>query len=175
MTRSDSLFLSLALGACVACGGSSTPRVSLTQAIAETSGALPRSADEAEQRRRAGASWSNGQIRAHYLAQVAEIGRADARWRSEGKSAETRAHLAYAMRNDAKRLMRAMMTDEELLAAFRASDQRKFGHPEGPTFDELVAKQRERGVTGDAVFEAIVVSAQKTDPIVDQLMVGAGD
>ncbi|HVH45175.1 MAG TPA: hypothetical protein VM925_22640 [Labilithrix sp.] len=45
-----------------------------------------------------------------------------------------------------------------------------YGHPDGPTFDELVERERKRGGAGDAAYESIVESSQRTDAIVNELV-----
>jgi hypothetical protein len=149
-----------------------TPQASATPATidAGSSAPLPETLEQAQSQVAAGVNWSNVQVREHYLRMVARIGASNDDWKKQGLKAEDRAKKAFQMRYEARLICRAMMTDKELLEALRARDQRKFGHPDGPTFDELVKHEEKKGLKGDAVFEAIVASAQRTDAIVNELI-----
>jgi hypothetical protein len=168
------VLLALRLGALVAilaagCA-SPAPAASPTPAAVAPPAALPESVNEARALRARGASWTNVQIRDHYLALVARVAGANEQWKKEGLGAEERARRAYELRYDARMTCRAMMSDAEMLAAIERRDERKFGHKDGPTFDELVLHERKKGLTGDAVYEAIVASAQRTDAIINELV-----
>lgn len=130
---------------------------------------LPDSSAQAIGLKTTGTLWTNAEIRAHYLVLVAAIGPANAGWKREGLSAEERAHRAFQMRHDARLTCRAMMTDSRELSALEERDQAKYGHPDGPRFEELVAHERAKGLSGDAVFEAIVASAQRTNSAVNEM------
>ena len=130
---------------------------------------LPASSAQALSQKTAGTVWTNAEIRAHYLVLVAAIGPANAGWKRDGVSTEERAHRAFQMRHDARLTCRAMMTDGRELAALEQRDQAKYGHPDGPRFEELVAHERAKGLSGDAVFEAIVESAQRTNSAVNEM------
>lgn len=118
--------------------------------------------------RSSGIEWTNGEIRAYYLRAIAAIAPANERWKAEGVAAEERARRAFATRHDARVTARAMMKDPAEVRDLERRDQEKYGHPDGPTFDDLVAHQRKKGLVGDAVFEAIVASAQRTDRDVNE-------
>lgn len=121
----------------------------------------------AEAARAAGSHWSNVAVRARYLCEVAEIGPAAATWAAEGRPAEERARLAFTMRHDARMLARAMMADQAQVEQLRARDSAKYGNPDGPTFESLVEAKRADGLTGDALYESIVESAQRTNQAVN--------
>jgi len=55
------------------------------------------------------------------------------------------------------------MPDPGEVKALQARDQAKYGTPDGPTFDWLVQDEAKKGLSGDAAFEAIIKSAQRTD------------
>jgi hypothetical protein len=42
-------------------------------------------------------------------------------------------------------------------------DLEKYGHADGPTFSQLLERNREKGLEGDAIYQAILDSAQRTD------------
>jgi hypothetical protein len=131
---------------------------------------FPATSAEIAALRDGGVAWTNAEIRGFYLRRVAAIGPAAAQWKAEGLAAEERAHRAFQMRHDARLLTRAMMTDAREVAALRARDQAKYGSPDGPSFDWLVAHEKEGGATGDAVYEGIVQSAQRTDRGVNEAL-----
>ena len=57
-----------------------------------------------------------------------------------------------------------MMADRVALKRLQARDTKKYGNPDGPTFEWLVKKHKAQGLKGDAVYEAIIRGASKTDP-----------
>jgi hypothetical protein len=130
----------------------------------------PTTAAEAAALRSSGVTWSNAEVRGHYLKLVAAIGPANARWLEEGLSAEERARRAFQMRREARVTGRAMMTEKRDVLALEERDKAKYGHPDGPTFDELVQRNQAKGLQGDAVFEAIVESAQRTNGAVNDMV-----
>jgi len=50
----------------------------------------------------------------------------------------------------------------------------KYGHPDGPTFDQVVERAESKGLRGDDAYEAIVESSQRTDPTFDPRPPGGG-
>ena len=131
---------------------------------------LPDSSARAIGLKTTGTTWTNAEIRAHYLVLVAAIGPANAAWTRDGLPAEERAHRAFRMRHDARLTCRAMMNDPRQVAALEQRDQEKYGHHDGPRFEELAAREKASGLTGDAVFEAIVASAQRTNSAVNEMV-----
>jgi PII-like signaling protein len=61
-----------------------------------------------------------------------------------------------------------MMSDPSEVEDLRKRDQEKYGNPDGPTFEWLVNQNQQKGLAGDAVYEAIVVSSQRTDKKVNE-------
>jgi hypothetical protein len=129
----------------------------------------PTSVAQAAEMKKAGVVWTNGDIRAFYLRTVATIGPSNERWKQENVPAEERARRAFQVRHDARMTARAMMKDPAEVKLLQKRDQEKYGSPDGPSFDSLVARQKAKGVTGDAVYEAIVASAQHTDGAVNEM------
>lgn len=125
--------------------------------------AKPTSVDEAQALRAQGVTWSNRQVRQLYLERVATIAGDDATARAAGASAEERARRAFTTRHEARRVARAMMSDADEVRALQARDREKYGSPDGPGFAYLVDKARADGQSGDAVYESIVASAERTD------------
>jgi hypothetical protein len=128
----------------------------------------PKDAAEAERLEQTGTRWTNRQARQLYLERVAAIAGEVERWKAEQIPAEEQARRAYQLRHDARMTARAMMSDPAELAALQERDRAKYGHPDGPTFDWLMARNQAKGLEGDAAYLAIVESAQKTDAAVNQ-------
>jgi hypothetical protein len=118
--------------------------------------------------RERGVAWTNAEVRAFYVRKVSAIGPANERWKKEGLPSADRAQKAYQMRKDARLLARAMMTDAKDVETLRARDQAKYGSPDGPTFEWLLSHEQGKGLSGDAAYEAIVESAQRTDRAVNE-------
>jgi hypothetical protein len=160
-------WLALALGVSLAgpvnggCGGCEAP-VSASDPWPQGL-AKPADVAEASALRASGVVWTDRQIRQLYLERAAAIGERDSQLRAQGQSAEARARAAYQARHDARMIARAMMQDEAAVKVLEARDQVKYGDPDGPTFEYLVERGREKGREGDAIFESIVESAQQTD------------
>lgn len=105
---------------------------------------------------------TNEEIRQWYNDQVAVIPDKNKEWIAAGYTAEHRAELAQHIRHDARIQARAFMTNKAEVAELRRRDQAKYGNPDGPTFAYLVAQNQKRGLTGDAVYEEIVGSSNRT-------------
>jgi hypothetical protein len=126
-------------------------------------GKLPASVEEAKTRRLQGASWSNKEIRARYVCWVTGIGAMNVEWKAQGLPAQERARKAFEVRHDARMISRAMMASDVEVKLLQERDREKYGNPDGPTFEWLVEKAGEKGLSGDAVYDEIVSSAQRTD------------
>ena len=106
---------------------------------------------------------SNAEIRQWYNDQVAVIPELDRKWIAQGLSAEQRASKAQEIRHHARIQARAYMRDKAEVADLQARDREKYGNPDGPTLAYLVQKNREKGLKGDAVFEDIIGSSNRTN------------
>jgi hypothetical protein len=127
----------------------------------------PTTLAQAESLRQSGVAWTNEEIRVHYNRVVSTIGPANEQWKREGMTAEERARRASAIRHEARLTCRAMMSSATEVELLRRRDQEKYGNPDGPTFEQLVESGRKKGLDGDALYESIVVSAQRTDEAVN--------
>ncbi|MBK8259531.1 MAG: hypothetical protein IPK82_43595 [Polyangiaceae bacterium] len=157
----------------LACRGAPPADEAITPAdcpIFNSPGKLPSSVDEALNLKKGGVHFSNKEIRAKYVCAAAAIGGLNEGWKKEGLSAEERAKRAFQTRHDARVISRAMMSDAAEVKALEDRDREKYGQPDGPTFDQLVKKAQEKGLSGDAVFEEIVASAQRTDAATNQAL-----
>ena len=152
--------VALALG-CAQPGSSSSPSPGASASLAAKP--HPTSVAQAESLKASGTSWTNEEIRIYYNQLVAGIGPAAEQGKRDGLSAEERARRAFTTRHDARVISRAMMADAREVEDLRRRDQDKYGHPDGPTFDELVESNKKKGAAGDAVYEGIIASAQRTD------------
>lgn len=130
--------------------------------------AKPADAAEVASLRASGVAWTDRQVRQLYLERVSEIGPRDATLRAHGQSVEARARAAFAARHDARVTARAMMQDSAAVEALRERDRQKYGAPDGPSFDYLIERARQKGLEGDAVYESIVESAQRTDAVTNR-------
>ena len=92
-------------------------------------------------------------------------------WIREGRSAKWREREAFKLRKEARLRARAKMGPEGIKWA-EARDTKKYGHPDGPTFEQGVAKARAKGLAGDPVYEEIVDAAQRSDPDVNRGLLG---
>lgn len=69
----------------------------------------------------------------------------------------------YEARHRARLTARAMMSDAAEVEALRARDLEKYGDPDGPTFESLVAKGRAEGKSDEAIYAGIIDSSQRTN------------
>jgi hypothetical protein len=131
---------------------------------------LPQTAAEATAARQRGQTWSNVEVREHYLRLVGTIPERVRQLAAAGRSLEEQARAAYQIRHDARQTTRAMMTDAREVEGLRERDRQKYGTPDGPTFESLLETQRKRGLTDDAAYQAIVESAQRTNSAADAIL-----
>lgn len=156
------LVFSFALAVALGCKGSSAPGPS-GSASAAVAKAWPSAIAQADEMKRAGASWTNEEIRIFYNELVSAIGPADEQRKREGMPIEERARKAFQARHDARMLSRAMMASALEVQILQKRDQEKYGNPDGPTFEHLVESAKKKGTIGDAIYEGIITSAQRTD------------
>jgi hypothetical protein len=123
----------------------------------------PTSVAAADELKKGGATWTNEEIRVYYNQVVSTIGPSNEQWKRDGLPAEERARRAFTIRHDARLACRAMMASSSDVEDLRKRDQEKYGQPDGPTFEQLVDSGKKKGAAGDAVYEGIIASAQKTD------------
>lgn len=135
----------------------------------------PRDVAEALALKARGVSWTNREVRAFYRALAGQVPARDLRWRAEGLSAEARARRAYEHRRNARLTARAMMKSRRAVRALERRDLVKYGNKDGPTFEFLVESAKKKGLTGDAVFEAIVAGARRTNQRVDRSVEKKGE
>lgn len=106
---------------------------------------------------------TNEEIRQWYNDTVDKIPALNEQWKKEGLSAEERAKKAQEIRHHARIEARSMMQNKQEVAELQARDKEKYGNPDGPTFEYLVEKNRLKGLQGDAVYEDIIGSSNRTN------------
>lgn len=106
---------------------------------------------------------TNAEVRKWYLEQVALIPELNRQWLAQGFAVRERAETAWRIRHDARLRARAMMADPAEVELLRQRDMAEYGHPDGPTFEFLEKQLREDGLEGDALYEAIVEGAYRTN------------
>ena len=109
--------------------------------------------------------------RQRYLDDLGSIGNRNKQWLREGRPAEWRAREASKLRKEARLRARSEMDPEGIKWA-EARDMKKYGHPDGPTFEQKVAEARAKGLTGDAVYEDVIDAAQRSDPGINRGVLG---
>lgn len=96
--------------------------------------------------------------RTHYHRLLEDMEREECAMRAEGRSEEDIARKLVLMRNDAKDIVRAGMTPEQV-AELEARNQKKYGNPLGPTADQLYLKY--------GSWEQVVEAATRSSAAVD--------
>lgn len=106
---------------------------------------------------------TNSEIRQWYLERVATIADLNQAWISRDLSARERAERAWRIRGEARRAARAMMPDKRERELLRARDMKKYGSPNGPSFEFLMVRLKDAGLEGDDAYEAIIAGSFRTD------------
>jgi len=110
----------------------------------------------------------NLRIREWYDSEALRIKGLNDQWIQEGFSPEERARMAAAIRHENRLTAREMMSNPDTVAGLRARDTQLYGNPDGPTFDDLVAKGKSKALGGDDVYEYIIDSSTRTNADVNK-------
>jgi hypothetical protein len=129
---------------------------------------FPKDPAEARSLKAQGVRWTNEEIRDFYVRTNDGVPAQNEAWKAQGKSAEARARLAYEIRHNARLTSRAMMSSRLEVLGLQIRDFFKYLSVDGPSFDALVRAARKKGLTGDAVYEEIIGSAQRTNETVNR-------
>lgn len=113
---------------------------------------------------------TNSEIRQWYLERVAAITDLNQAWIRRGLSAKERAERAWRIRSEARRAARSMMPDRRERELLRARDIEKYGSPDGPSFEFLMARLKDAGLEGDDAYEAIIAGSFRTDRVLNRLL-----
>jgi hypothetical protein len=81
----------------------------------------------------------------------------------DGANLEVRARTMSGMRADLRTWTRTLMSDREKAAQLATYER-------NPSFDDLVAKQRDRGLEGDAIYAAIIESSTRSRTSVNETL-----
>jgi hypothetical protein len=126
---------------------------------------FPRTAAQAREMTGRGVCWDNDLIRDYYQRLDAEVAGEMRRIQSAGATLEAQARRAFDMRRDARLTARAMMGDLAEVERLRARDVEKYGYPDGPTFEQLMKRQRTHDRrTGADAYRAIIESSRTLNP-----------
>ena len=106
---------------------------------------------------------TNCEIRLWYNFQIVAVGIINEKWRLDGIDLEIRAHKAYEMRHEARVNARFMMQNKEEVKELQIRDYNRYGNTDGPTFEYLLKKNTDKGLTLEAAYQAIIDSSSKTD------------
>jgi hypothetical protein len=101
-------------------------------------------------------------VRVWYLLNAAQIREIDRDLRDQGVSPHQRAVRAYEHRRWARVVARSAMTTE-LRKHLDDRDRDRYGQPDGPTFEQVIAHLSGKGVVHSELFEEVVRSASRTD------------
>jgi hypothetical protein len=103
------------------------------------------------------------EIRLWYNFQIVAVGVINKKWEQDGITLERRAHMAYEMRHEARVNARFMMQNKKEVKVLQARDTKKYGNPHGPTFEYLLKKSTDTGLTLEAAYQSIIDSSSRTD------------
>lgn len=107
---------------------------------------------------------TDDETRTVYTTFELRMGEVHAQLVSDGAGAEQRARTMYGMRAALRSWTRALMENRELAEYLNANEP-------NPTFEALVERQRtKKGLTGDAIFEAIVASSMRSRSSVNEAL-----
>ena len=111
---------------------------------------------------------TNQEIRFWYHHQLKQIAQADAVQERDGISLELRARHAHTARHQARLEARRLMTNPAEVQLLEDRDRAKYGHPDGPTFAQLLAAGTAAGLSNDEAHLQILESATRTDAATDR-------
>jgi hypothetical protein len=111
---------------------------------------------------------TNVEIRLWYHEQIANILVLSKQWLSKDVSALERAKRAWQMRYDARLKARSFMDDPLQVDQLRKRDLQLYSNPDGPTFEFLCERLKEKGLEGNAIYEEIILLSTRTNAEVDK-------
>lgn len=115
---------------------------------------------------------TNSEIREWYLRKVAAIPDLVLQWQKENVPLEEQARRAWKIRHDARLEARDLASDRLGVTLIRARDLLYYGHSDGPAFEQLIAAARKKGLTPEETYRRIIAGAQKTNEILDRVVLG---
>ena len=108
---------------------------------------------------------TNCEIRVWYNYQVVAISVLNEKWKADGLDLETRARKAYELRHAARVNARFMMQDKDEVNGLQARDMAKYGNPDGPTFDYLLKKNTDKGLSVAEGYQSILDSSSRVSKV----------
>jgi hypothetical protein len=111
---------------------------------------------------------TNKQVRQWYAKQVDKIRLLNESWINDGIGIKQRAINAWQIRHDARLRARHLMANPREVELLRNRDLKLYGDPDGPTFEFLVERAINLGLSDDKIYEAIINDSYKTNPEVDK-------
>lgn len=108
---------------------------------------------------------TNCEIRVWYNYQVIAIGKLNEKWKEDGLDLATRAHKAYELRHNARINARFMMQNKSEVQMIQARDMGKYGNPDGPTYEYLVKKSTDKGLSQEEAYQNIIDSSSRVSPV----------
>ena len=116
---------------------------------------------------------TNAEVRLWYHQRVKDIGRLVRDLRQRGVAVREVAQLAWRLRRSAVQEARGQMGNADDVEVLRMRNLAKYADPDGPSFEYVVERARERRLTGDDVYEEVIRSALRTDPVTNLRVLGA--
>lgn len=105
------------------------------------------------------------EIRIWYNYQVVAISELNKNWIAQKIDLKTRAYKAYTLRHNARVNARFMMQNKDSVKKIQERDMRKYGNPDGPTFEYLMKKCANRGNSTDACYQDIIMSSSRVSTV----------
>lgn len=113
---------------------------------------------------------TNQEIRQWYKNELAKIPQLNEQWIKENIPLAERAFRAWKFRHEKRLEGRGMMQKPSEVEALRQRDIVVYQNPDGPTFEFLIARLESEGLTGNAIFEAVIKGSYRTNSGVDKLL-----
>ena len=139
------------------------PSAVTSSTTATTTTTSPTSTSTTTSKNTEGIPETNCDIRLWYNYQVVAIGKINERWEQAGVPLKKRAEDAFEIRHHARINARFMMQDKSQVKGLQDRDQKKYGNPDGPTFDYLIKKNTDKGKTLEEAYQSIIDSSSRTD------------
>ncbi len=105
------------------------------------------------------------EIRIWYNYQVVAISELNKNWIQQKIDLKTRAFKAYKLRHNARVNARFMMKNKDSVKALQVRDMKKYGNPDGPTFEQLMEKCSKKGFTTDKCYQDIIISSSRVSTV----------
>lgn len=110
---------------------------------------------------------ANIEIRRWYIEQALQILVLNEEWTTQDVPPVERARRAWQRRREICQKAREAMPDSRQVELLRRRNIQKYGDPEGPSFERLCEQTAEKGLTGNDIYEEIILSASRTDELVN--------